>query len=493
EDRKDFDRLRGGNDFAKVFRELRPKEESPFKIDGLEKKTVEQGHEFQVFRGHVQRDWLFPTFSLDPEKAPSIPANLDWAGNGEKFQFHVRLSRTGFLEVKLTKYLGVPDQPDSGEGMIGLLKNLLQVGSYGKDENRQSIQLQQTLECANLFVEALPSPISITQQGEKKPVSISLQQIALDSESLERQRYAILFLDAIWCKKCNKRISADRFWERDRKTVAAILEGALIQTGSGLRFPELDEANMEQFKDLATWQEELCIFTPERCLIYYPPEKIFLPGQLTPEAVHYEDYWKCIVRGIEHTVALRAALQITEGHTTHELDKIPHLTKRVTDGHISKEDEKQILGMAQEVSNTFNMLPILRDVLVPTASFRASYAVNKFAYLNTVLHLKDTEEHIQRNVDELVIFLNHFSGVRLHESSVNLELYVSLVGVALAAVAFLVAGPSFLEDFHSFFVEQYTWSEWTVWIFFALIGYWIVILALIPLTLTLIRNMSRRR
>ena len=167
------------------------------------------------------------------------------------------------------------------------------------------------------------------------------------------------------------------------------------------------------------------------------------------------------------------------------------MNKKIADGEISEADKKEILRMAQGVSNTFTMLPALRDVLVPTSAFRASYAVNKFARLHAVLYLKDIEQHIQRNVDELVIFLNHFLSMQLLDASVKSqaqllrlqkdvsqmedklkegEATVNRIGVIIALIALLVAGPSLLQDSHSFFVEYLSYPEWVPWIFFALIG-----------------------
>lgn len=229
----------------------------------------------------------------------------------------------------------------------------------------------------------------------------------------------------------------------------------------------MDEDTIKNFEDLATWENELCIFAPERCLIYYSPDPIFLPGRTTAmEPVRQEDYWKCIVRGIEHTIAIRTALQVIQSNTTRELDKVPLLTKKITDGSISIEDEQYILHMADEVSNTFNMLPTLREILIPTSAFRASYAVNKFSYLNNVLHLRDIQEHIERNVDELVIFLNKFTCVQLQAEIQRSELAIGIIGVLIATVALLAAGPSFLQDFHTFFIEGIGWPKWSSFVVF---------------------------
>jgi hypothetical protein len=487
--REDFERLRGGQAFGTAFKELRPG--NGFVEDEEERQTVSKGYEFQVFRGHIRNNWLFTTFRLDPEQVPP-PDDPVLAKEWAQSVFHIRLSRTGFLEIKLTRSIPAGTQ-DGQQKTIDILHDLLELGSRGgTNGSSRSTQIKLAMHCADLFLKALPKEIEIKEleddgDGYRK-VPIRLTPLGPEPESLPlREYYTILFLNEISCQKCGRRISAQTFWSRDRKTLAAILEGTLIGSANGKHnFPTLGDENT-RFKDLSTWEDELCVFAPERCLIYYPPENIFLPGQAQAKPVNYADYWKCIIRGIEHTICVSAALQVIEWHTTRDLDEVPRLTKKVTDGEISDTDVEQILYLAQEISNTFNMLPVLRDVLVTTSSFRASYAVDKFDHLNIVLHLKDIQQHIQRNVDELVIFLNHFSSMRMQETSVQLqkellslqkeiaelddrvkssESNLNRIGAIIAVIALLVAGPSFLQDFQSFFVEKYGLHEFTAWLCF---------------------------
>lgn len=491
--RDDFERLRGGQAFGEAFKTLRP--EKHFIEDDDERETVNRGHEFQVFRGHLKDNWLFPTFLLNPEQAlpPKEPALAEeWS----KFLFRIRLSRTGLVEVKLTRSIPLSQQPDSAERLSQILQSLLEIGSLDSYRPAWPIQLRLALHCTNLFLQALPPLVEVEELSGNESQSLRLPIWLQPADSHPKflpyhQRYMILFLDAISCKQCGHRIDARTFWERDRKTLAAILGGTLIHTEADqVEFPDLDDESFK-FEDLATWRDELCVFAPESCLIYYTPEHLFLPGQFTARPGSFGNYWKCIIRGIEHTIAVRTALQITERRTTQALDEVPRLTKKVADEEISDKDVAEIQHMAQEIANTFNMLPILRDALVSTSVFHASYAVDKLSHLNDVLQLKQIQGHIQRNVDELVIFQTHFSRMRLQETSVQLqkellqlqkdisqleekvkdsETTVNRIGIVIALIALLVAGPSFLTDFHSFFIEQYGWYEWTTWLFFALIG-----------------------
>jgi hypothetical protein len=289
----------------------------------------------------------------------------------------------------------------------------------------------------------------------------------------------------IVCHKCGKRLGADRLRTEHGHTLAAILEGILVEEENGrLVLPEMDKESME-IRDLASWRDDMCIFTPERALIYFPEKRIHLSGQAWTEAVPYERYWECVARGIEHTVTIRAAIQIIEYETTKHLDIVPALTKKVVDGRVTGADKEEISQMSQEVANTFNLLPLLRDVLVPTSSWRSGYAIKKFEHLNKVLNIKDIEEHVDHNVDELVTFVQFFASMKLEDE-------LNRVGIVIGFVALAVAGPSFLSDYRAFFIDIYGWSEWTEWVVFGIIGALATTLIVTMLAPDWARRLTRR-
>lgn len=476
----DFERLRGGEAFAKVLRALAPA--AHFLEDTQEKETTHRGHDFQVFRGHLAEHWLFPTFHLQKNMvaAPSdIPAR-EW----ESHEFHVRLSRTGFIEVRITRNL-----PEKGEKIVDMLKSQLELAARDTRENRRALQVKLAMYCANLFVSGLLGEITVQEPNSDEKVVFSFKELEAHDEVPYRQRYMTMVFCEIVCRKCGKRLEADRLRTIYKSTLAAILEGVLVEEEKDkLTLPKMDE-DLIEVKDLASWQDDLCIFAPERALIYYPEKRIYLFGQTGTEAVPYERYWECIARGIEHTVTIRAAMQIIEYETTKHLDIVPALTKKVVDGSVSDSDKKEISQMSQEVANTFNLLPLLRDVLVPTSSYRASYAIKKFAHLNTVLNIRDIEEHVNHNVEELVTFVQFFASMKLEDDLTRNEATINRVGIVIGFVALTVAGPSFLNDFRAFFIDEYGWPELIEWLVFAII----VILAALLILSALAPGWLKRR
>lgn len=437
----DFERLRGGRAFANVVKNVMPGDD--FVEDAGEAQVVIQGHEFQVFRGHLKDDWLYPTYLLlkDRVSPPDDPSLRKEWGN---YEFRIRLSRAGFLEVKLTRVIS-----SAGENIITVLQGLMELAARGQpDGDRQSLQLKLALYCADRFIQSLPEKLLVLEVKSGRTSDICLKPIGSDPEHLPyRQRYMTMVFQELTCEKCGCRIEANKLHTGYKSTLAAILEGVLVEReDERLTLPDMDEESVK-IKDLASWKDDLCIFAPERSLIYYPEKNIYLTGQTRTKVVSYGHYWDCIVRGIEHTLVVRAALQIIEYSTTRDLDEVPRLTQKVVDGEVTKDDEVEISHMAQAVANTFSTLPRLRDVLVPSSSYRASYAVRKFESLNDVLDMKDIEQHVERNVDELVGFVQFFSSMELQEELNRNEETINRVGIVIALVALAVAAPSFVADF----------------------------------------------
>ncbi len=77
--------------------------------------------------------------------------------------------------------------------------------------------------------------------------------------------------------------------------------------------------------------------------------------------------------------------------------------------------------------------------------------MNKFAHLNQVLYLDQSQAHIQRNVDELTGFLQYFKSTQLQQELGHEESAINWIGVLIAVSATLIAAPSFLQDFAQYF------------------------------------------
>jgi hypothetical protein len=127
------------------------------------------------------------------------------------------------------------------------------------------------------------------------------------------------------------------------QTLASFMESMLVECDGERRFPlhAAESARALIAGDVASWDEELCLFSGESALIYYPligRGLAYVGGPLGLDAHAYGAYWAGIMRGIEHLVAFRAEAQQTERRTTGLLGQIPGLTRKVNDGTLSPED-----------------------------------------------------------------------------------------------------------------------------------------------------------
>lgn len=449
-----FDQLRGGRLYAEALRQFAPTSFDQFERDTEEDETVAHGYAFSIYRAHLQRHWLFDTFRMRnvPENGPSAAhLNTVWPN----FEYRIRLSRMGLLEIKLTQLI-----PSSGEGVEPLnqsLTNLLEIRSQAAQIAREPITWALALHCANQFIAALPA-IELHDDDGTALGHIRFQTVEATRLQL-RQRYTVIMLNHISCAHCGQTLVADDLWQANRSIVGAVLEGGLVKNAEGRYvLPRLYEPNLQHLRELATWENELCVFSPERCLVYYPHSDVLMSGLGDLEAASNELYWRCLLRGIEHCVAVRTALQILEARTTNELGAIARLNKRVTDGDLAPEDIQGIRVLAQHLSDNFGMLPPLRDVLVPTSAFRSGDAVRIFGYLNDeVFHLPDALKHVERNIDELTSFLQYFRSIQLQEEirqdgrrEQRESAQLNRVGAVVAIAALLIAAPSFCWDLYSF-------------------------------------------
>lgn len=449
-----FDRFRGGRFFAEALRGYAPASTEHFEPDHEENETVRRGYAYSLYRAHLQRHWLFDTFRMR-----DMPANQPSAAHlGEmwpKFDYRIRLSRMGLLEIKLTQ--AIPSTSEGTEPLNQALTNLLEIRSQAAQIAKEPIQWALALHCANQFVSALP-PLDLHNEHGQSLGQLRFQTVEATRLQV-RQRYTVLMLDQIVCARCGQRIVGDHFWTANRVVIGAILEGGLVKNNEGRYvLPRLHEPNLQHLHELASWEDELCVFSPERCLIYYPHREVLMSGLGDLESAPNDAYWRCVLRGIEHTVAARTALQILESRTTNELGAVSQLNKRITDGNIDVNDVQDMRVLAQHVSDNFSMLPPLRDVLVPTSAFRSGDAVRMFGYLNeNIFNLPDALKHIERNIDELTGFLQYFRSIQLQEEirqdgkREQMEAaQLNRVGAAVAIAALLIAAPSFCWDLFSF-------------------------------------------
>lgn len=122
------------------------------------------------------------------------------------------------------------------------------------------------------------------------------------------------------------------------------------------------------------------------------------------------------------------------------------------------------MSLIIDTFRSFKTLPFLRDILVPSSSFRASYAVNKFEYLNEVLHIEEVKDYVERNVDELVSFVQFFSSMEVQHELNQSQMAIDRAGFIITIAALFIAAPSFLVDFIGFPGVNNPWGNYQLWL-----------------------------
>ena len=214
---------------------------------------------------------------------------------------------------------------------------------------------------------------------------------------------------------CSRRDELKRDYAQ---TLASFMESMLVECDDRRRFPLYAEtlARALVANDVSSWDEELCLFTGESALIYYPlvgRGLAYVGGPLGLDAHAYSAYWAGIVRGIEHLVAFRAEAQQIERRTTDLLGQMPGLTRKISDGHLDAEDLALIDHLAAGLSDIFDNLPELRSMAVSTTAFRADFVRRKFDALLRELAVHETFELVNTNVEQLNFFLSYYNDMRL--------------------------------------------------------------------------------
>ena len=202
------------------------------------------------------------------------------------------------------------------------------------------------------------------------------------------------------------------------QTLASLMESSLVEVDGQRRFPQYAEAPARALiaSDVSSWDEELCLFSGESALIYYPlvgRGLAYVGGPLGLDAHADSAYWAGIVaRNFEHLVAFRAEAQQTERRTTGLLGQIPGLTRKVNDGTLSTEDLALMEHLAMGLSDIFDSLPELRSMAVTTNAFRADFVRRKFDVLIRELAVQETLELVNTNVEQLNFFLSYYNDMR---------------------------------------------------------------------------------
>lgn len=304
---------------------------------------------------------------------------------------------------------------------------------------------------------------------------------------------------------------------RLRNVLVSLLEGTV------LRDPDKPEAEIDSngyfpsprwsqadalFKqpnaNLASWSDELCLFTARTALLM--PSKRWRQFEMAvstvPSAtlkVQYARYWEAIERMIEFVLEVRVLVQLIESDSYRLLGQIANVIEGIRadmfDGDIVIGGElkaqmaraahlRRIAALAQSISHA------------PFWS-RAEYAVDKAERLFDLLDVPRILAHVERNIESINSAADHVDELYIADLSEKSNDKATLLSLGLAAVSFIVtllALPSFWYDLTE--LNDIWWQQellyFVVLIPGTVLGLGVVVTAVVLSVLALRRRDSRR-
>jgi hypothetical protein len=397
---------RGSQAYASALRELQPR--APFLLDEEARQIEEAAYALRIFRSRLRFNHFFPTYRVawDARLRALAAAELGDLEAWVRWTPRVRLTRNGLAVVTL-------EQQVEDESLIGCVERVLELGPDGPPGAQGQWDLGFLL--LRLLFESIGWQLTV-RIGGAAPATIRFAQQPSELPSLRLDRYVIYKARRI--TRAGQMLEADELKANYAPTLAALMEGSLVQDATGRRFPRYaaDQARLLATSDCSSWDEELCLFTGETALIYCPLTQrgiAYVGGPLGLASHAYGSYWAGIVRGIEHVVAFRAEVQQAERRTTDLLGHVSALTRKVNDGDLLARDSELINHMATSLADIFDSLPELRSMAVSSSAFRADYARRKFERLIQALDIESTLQLVNTNVEQLNFFISYYGDMRL--------------------------------------------------------------------------------
>lgn len=432
-----FRHLRGSEAFAAALRKLRPS--APFGIDEATSTVEHDAYALRIFRSRLLYNHFFPTYRIawdNTMRERMLKLGCNDIAHWQRWNGRIRLTRNGLAVITL-------DQPFEDISLIECTEQILELPEHGEQAAAHD-QWTIAMSILDAFLDALGHQIRL-YVGTGSGSIIRFAHTTQVKHTLRLDRFVVYAIKKI--EHDGRLLLPDELKRDYAQTLASFMESTLVEVDGQRRFPQYAEAPARALVagDVSSWEEELCLFSGESALIYFPLVSCglaYVGGPLGLDAHAYSAYWAGVVRGIEHLVAFRAEAQQTERRTTGLLGQIPGLTRKVNDGTLSAEDLALIEHLGTGLSDIFDSLPELRSMAVTTNAFRADFVRRKFDVLLRELAVQETLDLVNTNVEQLNFFLSYYNDMRLQWQGQR----INSLGIGLGAVVLFMAISSFLAD-----------------------------------------------
>ena len=251
-----------------------------------------------------------------------------------------------------------------------------------------------------------------------------------------------------------------------RNALANLLEGTVLRdpdkpddeldTNGYFPAPRWSRADALIADNLASWNDELCLFTGRTALIL--PSKKWQPYEMAVSTVpgatlkvKYARYWEAVERMIEFVLEVRVLAQLLESDSYRLLAQIANTVE-----HIRADMFRGDIVIGGDLKAQMARAAHLGRVAALAQSIghaqywsRAEYAAQKAERLFDLLDVPRILKHIERNIDSINSVADHVDELYIADLSEKSNDKATLLSMGLAAVSFiliLLALPSFWAD-----------------------------------------------
>ncbi|HSJ87378.1 MAG TPA: hypothetical protein VK909_09235 [Anaerolineales bacterium] len=206
----------------------------------------------------------------------------------------------------------------------------------------------------------------------------------------------------------------------------------------------------------ATWNDELCLMN-SRTAILLPSQKWRdheLLVSTVPSStlrVNYHRYWGAIERMIEFVVEIRVMAQLLESASYDILveisERIHQTQSKLFSGDIIMDE--RLPELVAQAAAMRHQAALCESLSHPQLWSRADFAISKADYLLSQLGVPRILQHIERNIDSTVEFVNHIDELYLadlSEKSNDNDARMSKVLAAASLTLTILILPSFWAD-----------------------------------------------
>lgn len=390
-------------------------------------------------------------------------------------------SAQNWLRRARDEYADDPRQLAIREGSVNAFLNWLGVEeNYTGDVFYYPVQWRLAMEVCSRFVESIGSEIFLN--GDK-PIRLVAPKPSISiplHDSYVVHHFTELFADEDLVKRSepnkknkNAQISIGlndvRESSQIRQAFVNLSEGAILKTSINPNPLETQDERTSSFPkhrwgivdDLlnhnqATWQDEVCMMNSKTAIILPSTKWLYhellvssVPGSTLK--VKYHRYWDAIERMIEFVIEIRVMAQLIESASYDILVEIAeriHKTQSKLFGGDIIMDEK-LPELVAKAASLRHQAALCQSLSHPQLWSRADFAISKADHLFGQLGMPRILEHVERNIESIVEFVNHIDELYiadLSEKSNENSSRLSMIFAAASLTLTILILPSFWAD-----------------------------------------------